>query len=96
MAKIQPKGWSSMSQVMEMKLKKNSRTLERKKKFFTWIGELKEELKKVNWTTKAELIFCTKVVLWSTLLFGLGIYAIDLVIKGVLEFIKWLLLALFS
>jgi preprotein translocase SecE subunit len=85
-----------MSQVMEVKLKKNSRRLERKKQFFTWIGELKEELKKINWTTRAELIFCTKVVLWSTLLFGLGIYVIDLVIKGALELIKWILLAPFS
>ncbi len=85
-----------MSQVMEIKLKKNSRAFEKKKQFFTWIGELKEELKKVSWTTQAELLFCTKVVLWSTLLFGLGIYVVDLVIKGCLELIKWVLLAPFS
>lgn len=85
-----------MSQVVEVKLKKAPMHLEKKRQFFTWVSGLKEELKKVSWTTKSELIFCTKIVLGSTLLFGLGIYLIDLVIKGVLEFVKWALLALFA
>lgn len=85
-----------MSQVMEVKLKKASSHVERRREFFAWVGALKEELKKVNWTTKAELILCTKIVLWSTLLFGLGIYLVDLVIKGSLELVKWALLAVFG
>lgn len=84
-----------MSQVMEVKLKKAANHAERKREFFAWVGGLKEELKKVSWTTKADLIFCTKIVLWSTLLLGLGIYLVDLVIKGSLETVKWALLALF-
>ncbi|NNM44119.1 MAG: preprotein translocase subunit SecE [Chlamydiae bacterium] len=56
-----------------------------KKKSFSYLSELKEELKKVAWTTKPELVLCTKVVVYSTFLFGLGIYLVDLLIKGVLN-----------
>lgn len=85
-----------MSQVMEVKLKKANIRFEKKREFFAWVSGLKEELKKVSWTTKSELAFCTKIVLWSTLLFGLGIYLVDLSIKGALELVKWVLLALFA
>lgn len=61
------------------------RTEETKQSRVGYIRELKEELKKVTWTTKDELIFCTKVVVGSTFVFGIGIYLIDLVIKGVLN-----------
>lgn len=61
------------------------RTEETKQSRIGYIRELKEELKKVTWTTKDELIFCTKVVVGSTFVFGIGIYLIDLVIKGVLN-----------
>ena len=43
---------------------------------------MQKELKKVNWTTREELILYTKMVLWSTLLFGLAIYGIDLFLRG--------------
>lgn len=59
----------------------------RKKRLFSYVQELKEELKKVNWTTKDELKLSTKVVIGATFLFGLGIYLIDLVIKGCLDLI---------
>lgn len=49
------------------------------------ITEFKEELKKVTWTTKDELIFFTKIVVGSTFALGLGIYGIDLFIKAVLK-----------
>ena len=51
----------------------------------SYINELKAELKKVTWTTKEELIFFTKIVIGSTFALGLGIYAVDLLIKGVLN-----------
>ena len=51
----------------------------------SYIHELKEELKKVTWTTKGELILFTKVVVGSTFSLGLGIYGVDLFIKGVLN-----------
>ncbi len=50
-----------------------------------YINELKAELKKVTWTTKEELIFFTKIVVGSTFALGIGIYAVDLLIKGVLN-----------
>jgi preprotein translocase subunit SecE len=49
------------------------------------VHELKEELKKVTWTSKDELVLFTKIVVGSTFALGLGIYGIDLVIKGVLN-----------
>lgn len=59
----------------------------KKKRRFSYIHELKEELKKVSWTTKDELKLSTKVVIGATFLFGLGIYLFDLAIKGALDFI---------
>ena len=60
-----------------------------------FVQDLKEELKKVSWTTKEELLSCTKVVVLSTFIFGMGIYLVDLMIKGVLQSIK-LITHLFS
>ena len=51
----------------------------------SYINELKAELKKVTWTTKEELILFTKIVVGSTFALGLGIYGVDLLIKGVLN-----------
>jgi preprotein translocase subunit SecE len=59
----------------------------KKKPAFSFVQELKEELKKVSWTTKNELKLSTQVVVGATFLFGLGIYLFDLVIKGALDFI---------
>jgi preprotein translocase subunit SecE len=59
-----------------------------RKSLFTHIQELKDELKKVSWTTQEELKFSTKIVIWSVLIFGMGIYLVDFVIKGGLEFVK--------
>lgn len=55
-----------------------------KERTTSYLSALKEELKKVTWTTKAELIFCTKIAVSATFLFGLGIYIVDILIKGVL------------
>jgi len=52
---------------------------EKKKESF--IQGLKQEMSKVSWTSKKELKTLTKTVLLSTVFFGLGIYAVDLVIK---------------
>ncbi|MBS0648776.1 MAG: preprotein translocase subunit SecE [Verrucomicrobia bacterium] len=52
---------------------------------WNFLYELKEELKKVTWTTKEELILFTKIVVGSTFALGLGIYGVDLFIKGVLN-----------
>jgi preprotein translocase SecE subunit len=44
---------------------------------------MKGEFKKINWTTKGELVSNTKIVVLSTLLFALGIYFADMIIRGV-------------
>jgi preprotein translocase subunit SecE len=59
----------------------------KKKSASSFVQELKEELKKVSWTTKQELRLSIKVVIGATFLFGLGIYLFDLAIKGALDFI---------
>ncbi len=59
----------------------------KKKRLFNYIQELKEELKKVSWTTKDELNLSTKLVIGATFFFGIGIYLFDLVIKGCLDFV---------
>ncbi|HUD01214.1 MAG TPA: preprotein translocase subunit SecE [Rhabdochlamydiaceae bacterium] len=51
----------------------------------SYINELKEELKKVTWTTKDELIGFTKIVVGATFALGIGIYGVDLLIKGFLK-----------
>lgn len=56
---------------------------ERKKT--SYFKEVRDEIKKVSWTPKSELIFCTKAVIIATFLFGLSIYAVDLGIQGILR-----------
>ncbi len=57
------------------------------KKLTDMIREFKNELKKVSWTTKEELKFFTIVVVGTIFTFGLGIYFVDLAIKGFLHMI---------
>ena len=66
------------------------------KSLFTYIQELKDELKKVSWTTQEELKFSTKIVIWATLIFGLGIYLVDFIIKGGLETIRTIIHFIFG
>jgi preprotein translocase subunit SecE len=81
--------------IMDVKLRgtssgEESKDTHSKKKFslFTFISELKDEMKKVSWTSKKELVFSTKMVLLSMFVFGFSIYLVDLCIKGVLEMLK--------
>ncbi len=68
----------------------------KRKTAFRFVQELKEELKKVSWTTKEELRLSTKIVIGAIFLFGLGIYLFDLVIKGALDFIALIVHFLFG
>ncbi len=60
----------------------------KKKSIFTFIQEMKAEMKKVSWTSKKELKFSTKMVILTTFVFGFAIYCVDLCVKGLLESIK--------
>lgn len=64
------------------------------KRMVAFVGDVKEELKKVEWTSKDELKSYTKIVLASTFLFGLTIYLVDLVIQGFLGGIHYLVKAI--
>ncbi|MES2273417.1 MAG: preprotein translocase subunit SecE [Chlamydiota bacterium] len=55
------------------------------KKKLSYFREVQNELKKVTWTSKEELILCTKAVIMATFIFGLAIYVVDLGIRGSLE-----------
>lgn len=55
------------------------------KRKLSYFREVQNELKKVTWTSKVELIFCTKAVIFATFFFGLAIYGVDLLIKGILD-----------
>jgi preprotein translocase subunit SecE len=50
-----------------------------------FIKGLKEELKKVTWTSKAELTLFTKIVVGATFSFSLAIYVVDLFVRGVVN-----------
>jgi preprotein translocase subunit SecE len=51
----------------------------------SFLSEVKTELKKVSWTSKQELLLSTKVVIYSTFIFGFGIYFSDLGMKSLLD-----------
>lgn len=56
-----------------------------KKEKLSYFREVQNELRKVTWTSREELIFCTKVVILGTFFFGLSIYVVDLGIRGSFE-----------
>ena len=56
------------------------------KKKLSYFREVQNELRKVTWTSRQELIFSTKAVIIATFLFGLVTYGVDLGIRGVLDF----------
>ncbi|HSX10552.1 MAG TPA: preprotein translocase subunit SecE [Chlamydiales bacterium] len=60
-------------------------TIAGEKKKVSYLREVQNELKKVTWTSREELIFCTKAVIIATFVFGLTIYVVDLGIRGVLD-----------
>ncbi|MEN9654896.1 MAG: preprotein translocase SecE [Chlamydiota bacterium] len=66
------------------------------KKKVSYFREVQNELKKVTWTSKGELIFSTKAVIIATLLFGFGIYFVDLAIRGGLALVGQLFQKVFG
>lgn len=62
----------------------------KKKRKLNYLREVQKELSKVTWTSKEELFICTKVVIISTFVFGLGIFAVDMVIRNALSLLNYL------
>lgn len=58
------------------------------RKVVNFIGDIKQEFRKIEWTNKAELVLYTKIVLAATFIFGIGIYLVDLLIQGCLSGIQ--------
>jgi preprotein translocase subunit SecE len=56
---------------------------ERKK--LSYFREVQNELKKVTWTSRQELILSTKAVIIATFVFGFSIYLADLAVRGCLD-----------
>ena len=82
---------------MSLELSMDSKTngpqtlsVKRKTKLFGFLHAVKDELKKVTWTSASELKFFTKIVIGSTFAFGLGVYLGDLIIKNMLDGITML------
>lgn len=61
----------------------------KKKPRLGYVQEIKDELRRVSWTTREELIHSTKIVIAVTFACGVGIYFVDLFIKGGLDFISY-------
>ncbi|MEM7174706.1 MAG: preprotein translocase subunit SecE [Chlamydiota bacterium] len=65
-----------------------------KKGIGSFFREMKEEMKRVSWTTRDELRNCTKIVVTSIFVFGMGIYLADLFIRlslsGIENITRWI------
>lgn len=57
------------------------------KKIVKFLKEVREELKKVRWPTKSEMIKLTTVVIFITLVIALYIGALDFVFAKMMEVI---------
>lgn len=55
---------------------------QKKLKVADFVGEVKAELKRINWTSPEELKTYTKIVVGTTFFFGMGIYFMDLIIQA--------------
>jgi len=71
---------------MQAKVDLKSNMARKKRVFF--LRQVQQELKKVTWTTKEELKTCTKIVIISTFVLSLGIFAADVIIQGALQVVS--------
>lgn len=52
---------------------------------FQFVSDVKQEIERITWTSKDELIVYTKIVVGATFVLGLSIFVVDLVIRGFLN-----------
>ena len=76
---------SQKAGVLTERKKRFSQLMRRKPSTAGFFQGLKEELKKVSWTSKQELILCTKIVVGATVFFGFAIYFVDILIRMALN-----------
>ncbi len=56
-------------------------------RLFEFVGEVRAELKRVTWPSKAEVYATTFVVIMVSLLFGLYLFGIDLLLNNAVQLI---------
>ncbi len=56
-----------------------------KEKILNFFSDVTKEMKKVTWPKKDELRESTVIVLVSCLIIGAFVYAVDLIVSGVLQ-----------
>lgn len=66
------------------------------KKFSDFIGDMKAEFAKISWTSQDELKLYTKIVVGTTVVFGLGTYVVDLIIRTALGTLGTFVKAIFG
>ncbi len=75
---------------MTVSSKVSAQVAKQKKKKSSFFSDVKLEIKKVTWTKKGELLKLTKVVLTAVFVFAAGIYFIDLIVKSILDLLRFL------
>ena len=63
----------------------NTQDVEIVQEKLSFFAELKQEIKKISWPSKAEIGQSTKIVIASTFFLGFSVYLVDLFVKGVLD-----------
>ena len=63
----------------------NTQDVEIVQEKLSFFAELKQEIKKISWPSKAEIGQSTKIVIASTFFLGFSVYIVDLFVKGVLD-----------
>ena len=56
-----------------------------------YVADVKAEITKIHWTSRSELLAYTKIVVLSTLIFGMSIYFVDMLIQTLLASLSYLL-----
>ena len=52
---------------------------------YSFLEEMKKEIKKISWPSGKEIFQMTKVVIGSTFFLGFSVYLVDLFLKGMLD-----------
>lgn len=83
------------AEVKSMEIKKPQQTTGERalssKRVQDFVLDVKSEIHKITWTNRDELIFYTKLVVGTTFVFGMAIYALDLAIQATLGGLNFLL-----
>jgi len=52
---------------------------------YSFLEEMKKEIKKISWPSGKEIFQMTRVVIGSTFFLGFSVYLVDLFLKGMLD-----------